>query len=141
MCRLMPTAFLVTVLTIAVLTACSSDTQSTRTSPSDVVSAPAVSPGPSATGTQRSAVQVAGMASSGATSGTRLSANNASRSELAEAFEAAGISNASKWAREVEEYRPYDENDTDYSKLRGELAKYNPAPGVVDSIIELLELP
>ena len=69
------------------------------------------------------------------------SANSATRSEMAAAFEEAGISNASKWGREVEEYRPYPENDTDFSKLRGELAKYNPAPGVVDSIIELLQLP
>ena len=141
MCRLMPSAFLVTVLTIAILAACSNDTQVTNTPKSDVVSAPAVAPSPSVTATQASGVQVAGMATSGDSTGTKLSANNASRSELAAAFEAEGISNASKWAREVEEYRPYDEDDTDYSKLRGELAKYNPAPGVVDSIIELLELP
>ncbi len=72
---------------------------------------------------------------------TTLSANNASIAELAAAFEAAGISNASRWAREVDEYRPYDVDDTDYKKLRGELAKYNPAAGVVDAIIAQLHLP
>ena len=56
-------------------------------------------------------------------------------------FDVIPIINASKWARQVEEYRPYAEDDTDYSKLRGELAKYNPASGVVDSIIALLDLP
>ena len=70
-----------------------------------------------------------------------LSANNATRSELQAGFEAAGISNARQWAREVEEYRPYPEDDPDMAKLRRELAKYNPGPGVVDAIIALLELP
>ena len=74
-------------------------------------------------------------------SAARLSANDASIAELTAAFEAANISNARRWAREVDEYRPYDVDDTDYAKLRGELAKYNPAPGVVDAIIAELELP
>ena len=41
----------------------------------------------------------------------------------------------------MEEYRPYPEDDSSFNKLRGELAKYNPVPGVVDQIISLLELP
>ena len=75
------------------------------------------------------------------TSSGRLSANHASIAELSAAFEAAGISNARRWAREVDEYRPYDITDTGYSKLRGELAKYNPAPGRGGAIIAELELP
>ena len=75
-----------------------------------------------------------------ATSGT-LSANNASIAELTAAFEAAGIGSARRWAREVDEYRPYSVDDTNYTKLRAELAKYNPAPGVVDAIIAQLHLP
>ncbi|MEZ4501290.1 MAG: hypothetical protein R3C39_01555 [Dehalococcoidia bacterium] len=71
----------------------------------------------------------------------QVSANNASREELTAAFEAAGISNADKWAREVEEYRPYPEDDAGMAKLRDELAKYNPADGVVDSIVATLSLP
>ena len=74
-------------------------------------------------------------------SGQKVSANNASRADLQAAFEHAKISNAGKWAREVEEYRPYPEDDPDYRKLRNELAKYNPTPGVVDRIIAQLELP
>ncbi len=75
------------------------------------------------------------------TPGQKVSANNASRADLQAAFENAQISNARKWAREVEEYRPYPEDDPDYAKLRGELAKYNPSPGIVDQIIAQLELP
>ncbi len=84
----------------------------------------------------------AAVSTSGGSGATQsLSANNASISELAAAFEAAGIRSASRWAREVDEYRPYSVDDADYAKLRGELAKYNPAPGVVDQIISLLHLP
>lgn len=39
------------------------------------------------------------------------------------------------------EYRPYPENDPNMAKLRQELAKYNPAAGVVDQIIATLSLP
>ncbi len=122
---------------MAVLVACTDDSTATPTTPAQIGAAPTAESNPSSPATQIPTPEVA---ETGA-SGVKLSANSASRSELAAAFEAAGISNASKWAREVEEYRPYREDDTDYSKLRGELAKYNPAPGVVDSIIALLELP
>jgi hypothetical protein len=60
--------------------------------------------------------------------------------ELQKAFEAAGIPSAARWAREVEEYRPYPTDDPTFAKLRRELAKYNPAPGVVDQIIATLSL-
>ena len=71
----------------------------------------------------------------------KLSANNAYRAELQAGFEAAGISNASLWAREVDECRPYPEDDPDLTKLRTGLAEHNADPGVVDAIIALLELP
>ncbi len=69
---------------------------------------------------------------------TKINANTATRAQLQAAFEAAGISNPSQWAREVEEYRPYPTTDPNFAKLRGELAKYNPGPGVVDAIVALL---
>ena len=72
---------------------------------------------------------------------TKVSANDASVGELTAAFEANGIANASRWAREVEEYRPYDETDPTMASLRKELAKYNPAAGVVDDIVASLSLP
>ena len=70
-----------------------------------------------------------------------VSANDATIDELTAAFEAADIPNASRWAREVDEYRPYSEDDTDYAKLRGELAKYNPSPETLEAIIATLHLP
>ena len=70
----------------------------------------------------------------------KVNANTATVAELQAAFQAAGIANAAKWAREVEEYRPYPTNDPTYAKLRAELAKYNPGPGVVDQIIACLSL-
>jgi hypothetical protein len=69
-----------------------------------------------------------------------VNANTASVAELQRAFEAAGISNAARWAREVEEYRPYPTDDPTFAKLRRELAKYNPGPGVVDQIVATLSL-
>ncbi len=44
-----------------------------------------------------------------------LSANDATEAELVSAFEAAGITNASQWAHEVEEYRPYPADDPDFA--------------------------
>lgn len=71
----------------------------------------------------------------------KVSANNATRAELTAALQAAGVPSAANWAREVEEYRPYPTNDPNMAKLRQELAKYNPAAGVVDQIIATLSLP
>jgi hypothetical protein len=69
----------------------------------------------------------------------KVSANTASRAEVQAALEAAGVPSAANWTREVLEYRPYPTTDPNFAKLRGELAKYNPAPGVVDQIIAVLE--
>lgn len=71
---------------------------------------------------------------------TKVDANKASVAELQAAFEAAGISNAAKWAREVEEYRPYPTDDPSFAKLRFELAKYNPSPEVLTKILATLSL-
>lgn len=49
------------------------------------------------------------------------------------------VPSASNWAREVVEHRPYAASDTGWTKLRGKLAKYNPAPGVVDQLTAVLE--
>ena len=78
------------------------------------------------------------VASSDASTG-KVSANNASEEDLLAAFEEAGIPNAEQWSHEVEEYRPYPVDDPSFQKLRAELQKYNPGPGVV-AIVALLEL-
>jgi hypothetical protein len=82
----------------------------------------------------------AAVAATSAPSSSKVSANSASIEDLQRAFEAAGIPNAARWAREVDEYRPYDTADPNFGKLRRELAKYNPAAGVVDRIIATLSL-
>lgn len=61
-----------------------------------------------------------------------------SRVEIQAILAATGVPNAAQWAREVEEYRPYPADDPSWAKLRKELAKYNPAAGVVDQIVAVL---
>jgi ABC-type glycerol-3-phosphate transport system substrate-binding protein len=55
--------------------------------------------------------------STGTTGSTVVIANTASVEELQAAFEAEGITNADKWAREVAEYRPYPADPT-WAQLR-----------------------
>lgn len=69
-----------------------------------------------------------------------VDANTASEDEIIAALEAAGVANAAQWADEITEYRPYPADDPEFSKLRDELEKYNPADGVIDSIISVLTL-
>lgn len=69
----------------------------------------------------------------------KVSANTASEDELVTALQGAGVPNAEKWAGEIEEYRPYPPDDPNLTKLRTELAKYEPGPGVVDKIVATLQ--
>ena len=72
----------------------------------------------------------------------KLSANNATDEELGGGVRSGGhLEPRSVWAHEVEEYRPYSVDDTDFAKLRRGLAEHNADPNVVDAIIALLELP
>jgi len=70
---------------------------------------------------------------------TKVNANTATVEELQAAFEAAGISNADRWAREVAEYRPYPSDPT-WAQLRQELGKYNIDPAVLEQIIAVLDV-
>lgn len=103
------------------------------TDPADVAeteaAAPAPAPAPAAAATEAPAVATAG----------KVSANDATVDEIAAALESAGVSNATKWAHEIEEYRPYPADDPTFAKLRDELAKYNPGDGVVDQIVAVLQ--
>jgi hypothetical protein len=102
--------------------------------------------GGSGGGTADPAVTTAPPAASGdapvdggtATSG-RVSANDASREELAAALDAAGVPQAERWADEIVEYRPYPADDPAFARLRDELAKYDPSPELVDQIVAVLE--
>lgn len=75
-----------------------------------------------------------------ATAAQKVNANTASKAELTAAFQAAVIPSPDRWAQEVTEYRPYPTDDPTFARLRSNLAKYNPAPGVVDRIIAALSL-
>ncbi len=69
-----------------------------------------------------------------------VNANTATIAELQAAFTAAGIPNAARWAREVDEYRPYPVSDPGFAKLRRELAKYNPGAETLEKILAALAL-
>lgn len=101
---------------------------------------PAAAPASSAAPAVTPSAAASAASSVAAPAAKKVNANTATVAELQAAFEVAGISNAAKWAREVEEYRPYPTNDPTFAKLRGELAKYNPGPGVVDQIVAVLTL-
>jgi hypothetical protein len=68
----------------------------------------------------------------------KVSANTASESDIEAALAAAGVSNPARWAEEVVEYRPYPADDPNLSKLRENLAKYNPGQETVDKIVSAL---
>jgi len=69
---------------------------------------------------------------------TKVSANTASEEQIAAALEAAGVTNADRWAEEVVEYRPYPADDPNLGKLRQSLAKYNPGQETEDKIVSVL---
>ena len=71
----------------------------------------------------------------------KASANNATAAQLLAAFEAGGVPNASRWVREVEEYRPYPTDDPTFAKLKSNLAKYNPSTDTLSRILAALSLP
>lgn len=73
-----------------------------------------------------------------ATAGAKVSASTASEEEIAVALESAGVSNADRWAEEVVEYRPYPTDDPNLTKLRDNLAKYNPGQETTDKIVSAL---
>jgi hypothetical protein len=70
----------------------------------------------------------------------KVNANTASQDDVQRALAADGVPNPDRWAREVVEYRPYPTDDPSFAKLRQNLAKYNPAPEVVDEIVAALTL-
>jgi len=102
-------------------------------------SATSTSASPTPTATPSSSSVASSTPSDSAPATTKINANNATVEELQAAFEAAGISNADRWAREVAEYRPYPSDPT-WAQLRQELGKYNIDPAVLAQIIALLEV-
>ncbi len=96
----------------------------------------ASSPAPASTAT--TAVTAAGTTPTTAAPAGTVSANTASTEELIAALEANGVASADRWAREIQEYRPYDASDPELTHLQDELAKYNPDPATLAAILEVL---
>lgn len=102
--------------------------------------APAAKPSPAAAQGSPAATGSPAAAQAAPAAIRRANANTATIPELQQALESAGVPNAARWAREVDEYRPYPTDDLSFGKLRQNLAKYNPAPDVVEKIISALTL-
>jgi uncharacterized protein YggE len=102
-------------------------------------SATSTSASPTQTSTPSGSSVASSTPSDSAPATTRVNANGATVEELQAAFEAAGIANADRWAREVAEYRPYPADPT-WAQLRQELGKYNIDQAVLEQIIALLEV-
>ena len=80
-----------------------------------------------------------GGGTTGSAAATKVSANTASSAEIQAALTAAGVTNAARWTKEIEEYRPYPTDDPKLAKLRKELAKYNPSADQLDKILSALQ--
>ena len=72
------------------------------------------------------------------TAAEKINPNTASTSELAAAFEAAGVPNADKWAHEVEEYGPYTPDSIEPT-LTKELGKYGIDDATLATILSVLD--
>jgi hypothetical protein len=108
----------------ATLVACGGSAGTPETGrPPAAASAPASAPG-----TATAPAAVAG----------RVSANDATKAEIVAALRGAGVPGAERWADEVIEYRPYPADDPQLTRLRANLDKYEPAPGVIDAIVAVL---
>jgi hypothetical protein len=123
------------------LAGCGGSTTAGGTAPSTpAVVSSAAAAASSAAGTAGSAVSSAGgAAGSAASSARKVSANTASEQEITAALASAGVSNPGRWTEEVVEYRPYPADDPNLTKLRTNLAKYNPGQETVDKIVSALQ--
>jgi hypothetical protein len=114
------------------LAACGSTTTPSST-------APAAPPAPTSGAATGSPTNRSDTNSASTSAGTKVSANTASEDEIATALTNAGVSNPERWAEEVVEYRPYPTDDPNLTKLRTNLAKYNPGQETTDKIVSALK--
>ena len=120
------------IIAAVALGACGSDNEASDTS------IPALTAAVSTAARAGSSTTSSSGAATGSAAG-RLDANRASAAEIQGALVSAGVPNAARWTDEVLEYRPYDADDVALTSLRKELEKYNPAPGVIDKIVSVLQ--
>lgn len=120
------------VLAGGLVAACSSSS-STSTGTSTTSAASSSTKAGASTGSS------AGGSTSGSATVGKVSANTASSAEIQAALTAAGVTNAARWTKEIEEYRPYPTDDPSLAKLRKELQKYNPSADQLDKILSALQ--
>jgi len=72
---------------------------------------------------------------------TKVSANHAGVAAMTLTFQATGVSDARRWARRVEQQRPYPESDPSFAALRARLAPFHPSAATMERIVSALELP
>jgi hypothetical protein len=138
-----PLAAALVGLAVCSLAACGSSGSRTKASSSTTAasasgtgaSAPPSSAAPSSVPTGGAA----GTTPPPAAKSSKVNANAASQTDLATAFQSVGVPNADRWAKEVDEYKPYP-NDPMWAKLRQELGKYNIAPDTLAKILSVLEV-
>ena len=133
------------------LAGCGSSESASTTTPTTTYAGPPIgapaaaapsAPASATRGAPASAAPSSGPAAPGATPAaaptSKVSANTASEEEIFSALTKAGVPTPSRWTDEVIEYRPYPANDPNLGKLRQNLVKYNPGPGIVDKIVSAL---
>jgi len=121
----------VVALALGLTAACGSGTTATTAS----------NPSTTATGASTASSSSAPASSTGSTptaATAKVSANTASEAEITRALEAAGVTNAARWTKEVMEYRPYPADDPTLAKLKKELQKYKPSKETQDKILAAL---
>jgi hypothetical protein len=102
---------------------CSSGSQSRSGSDQPGVPAPSLSAAPGATPSVES----------------KTSINSSSDKDLAAALRANQVDDPEQWARRIGVERPYPTDDLGLTKLRQDLAQYNPDPETLDQITATLK--
>jgi hypothetical protein len=132
------TVALVTVAAALVAAGCAPAERASEQGPAEPTYTPPAAPASPATPASAQAAPGEPTAPAGPAAAGKASANQGSEEEIFAALSKAGVPNPAQWTQEVIEYRPYPANDPNLPKLRAQLAKYNPAPGVVDKIVSAL---
>jgi hypothetical protein len=114
----------ITAAALAAITVagCSSGSQSRSGSDQPGVPAPPQSAAPGATPSEES----------------KISINSSSDKDIAAALRANHVDDPEQWARRIGEDRPYPTTDRNLTKLRQDLARYNPDPQTLNKIIATL---
>jgi hypothetical protein len=70
-----------------------------------------------------------------------VSVNRAGVAAMTLTLQAAGVTQAARWAQRIEQGRPYPADDTAFAALREKLARYEPSPTTLARITGVLRVP